>query len=209
MTFDPIHYGKEDKNKTYTYIIREQSGDRENVSYDDTAYQVDVKLTDNGTEEYEIDIRYSVNGKDIALEKDELIFTNIKKHNVSLKKVDKETKQTLMNAGFTIRREDGLYLQADGSLAENEYVFMTGINGTFKVYNVEPGTYTLHESIAPAGYHPGEDQTFEILDEDVMLEVENETGAQLPFTGGSGTGIFRLSGLMIAIAAALLLRRKR
>ncbi len=126
-----------------------------------------------------------------------------------MNKVDKETKQTLMNAGFTIRREDGLYLQADGSLAENEYVFMTGINGTFKVYNVEPGTYTLHESIAPAGYHPGEDQTFEILDEDVMLEVENETGAQLPFTGGSGTGIFRLSGLMIAIAAALLLRRKR
>ena len=70
ITFDSIHYDKDDKNRTFTYFIREVAGEQKDVRYDDTAYQVDVKLVDDGTRQYVIEKTYWLSGR-VQYEEDE------------------------------------------------------------------------------------------------------------------------------------------
>ena len=78
------------------------------------------------------------------------------------------------------------------------------------------GTYTLIEKTVPAGYNKADDSTFTIVDKDYTaanLEqtsiVTNNSGAELPSTGGIGTTIFYIIGAILVIGAGVVLVTRR
>ena len=79
------------------------------------------------------------------------------------------------------------------------------------------GSYKLVEKTVPDGYNKLADTTFTIADKDYTdtnlkqtKEVVNETGTQLPSTGGIGTVIFYVVGSILLIGCGIvLISRKR
>jgi len=125
----------------------------------------------------------------------------------------------LMNADgafyvYDADRESVMWVEDEG----NATVMTTDENGTTAFIGLEDGTYTLKEIKAPAGYNLLTD-TIEIIvagsdtDETTLTieaEVANNTGSQLPSTGGTGTTVFYILGFsMMTISAVLMLVRKR
>lgn len=89
-------------------------------------------------------------------------------------------------------------------------------NGTTSFDGLKAGTYFLEETAAPAGYnlldHPVE---VKITGPDtettasITMGVANNTGAQLPDTGGMGTTMFYVLGSIMLLGAAVLLITKK
>ncbi len=102
---------------------------------------------------------------------------------------------------------------------ENEATEHTSSSdGTVPAFTgLKDGTYTLIEKTVPAGYNKAEDYTFTIKAEDYTQQnleksatVTNYKGIELPHTGGIGTTVFAVAGLVImAGAAAVLVIKKR
>ena len=106
---------------------------------------------------------------------------------------------------------------------------VTPANGKFSIAGLDAGTYYLKETKAPAGYNMLKDPIkvviTAIIDETTHagtatitynetytgeVKVENNTGTELPSTGGMGTTIFYvLGGVLMAGAFVLLVVRKR
>ena len=103
---------------------------------------------------------------------------------LSLMKIDKATGAGLAGAKFTIADQDGLYVQADGTLGEAAYEFESGADGIVAVPGLDEGTYTVRETVAPADY--------EVLDADIKLVVETSyadgllSGLTATVSGGEG-----------------------
>ena len=115
----------------------------------------------------------------------------------------------------------------DSDLTPKATVFTTPENGTFTISGLDAGTYYLEEIKAPAGYNmlkePIEIVITASIDQtgagtatvtynktstgDVM--VENQTGTELPSTGGIGTTIFYIVGSLLAVGAVILLVTKK
>lgn len=112
----------------------------------------------------------------------------------------------------------------DKATEANKGIVVTDDTGVAAFKGLKPGTYTLVEIEAPAGYNK--------LDKDVTVEIKvtdendqpvetqanitqpsavaNSTGALLPSTGGIGTTIFYVvGGVLVVGAAILLMTRKR
>ena len=116
----------------------------------------------------------------------------------------------------------------DSNLTPKATVFTTPENGTFTISGLDAGTYYLEEIKAPAGYNmlkePIEivitasiDQTTDAGTATVTynktstgdVKVENQTGTELPSTGGIGTTIFYIVGSLLAVGAVILLVTKK
>lgn len=106
----------------------------------------------------------------------------------------------------------------------------TDENGFAAFTGLDSGTYTLKETVAPAGYNKlgndiqvvitatyaaNGDITTNAVSVDhgqykVTVDVPNQTGSELPSTGGMGTTLFYVvGGLMMAGAAVLLITKKK
>ena len=99
-------------------------------------------------------------------------------------------------------------------------VVTTDDKGKANFDGLEDGTYELIEVAAPAGYNllttpvevviNGADATETDLSKlTVTVPVENNSGAQLPSTGGIGTTIFYVVGSIMVVAAGVLLITKK
>ena len=78
------------------------------------------------------------------------------------------------------------------------------------------GTYTLIEKTVPDGYNKAADSTFTIAEHDYTAgnleqtaEVINNSGSELPSTGGIGTTIFYVVGAILVLGASILLVTRR
>ena len=96
-------------------------------------------------------------------------------------------------------------------------IITTDENGTAAFIGLEDGVYVLKEIKAPAGYNLLTD-TIEITvagsDSDdtkltVEAEVANNTGSQLPSTGGMGTTVFYILGVTMITASVIFMAAKK
>lgn len=134
---------------------------------------------------------------------------------------------------FSTRPDDGAYVPSkDGSVT-----LTTNVDGKIIIRGLESGTYTLTETKTKDGYVLLKDPvtieiegdkrngkaTFTVASETVTpskdgesnaaivpVTVVNHKGFDLPATGGAGTTLFTIAGIVIvAVAGALLLMRRK
>ena len=110
----------------------------------------------------------------------------------------------------------------DGTITWPENtVLTTGENGKIEIDGLDSDTYYLREVKAPNGYNklaedikieitgPTEGQDGKLTYTTVLAKVNNQSGTELPSTGGIGTTIFYVAGGVLVIGAAALLIAKR
>ena len=105
----------------------------------------------------------------------------------------------------------------DGEIADipaNSIVsdFVTVSSGNIVIWGVDSDKdYTLVEKQAPKGYNmiAGDNPVDVKTDDQGKVDAENNTGAELPSTGGIGTTLFYVIGGVLVIGAAVLLIAKR
>ena len=141
-----------------------------------------------------------------------------------------ETETALAGAKFTLSKS------ADGSnpialVSEGNNVYRVAKTGTvteittdttgkFTIKGLDADTYYLTETAAPAGYNKqagpttiviGENGTVSVGDVTASeVKILNQSGTELPSTGGMGTTIFYVLGSILVVGAAVLLvTRKR
>lgn len=99
-------------------------------------------------------------------------------------------------------------------------VLTTGENGTIEIDGLDADTYYLRETQAPAGYNKlANDQAVIITGATtvdgkltyttVVAKINNQSGAELPSTGGIGTTLFYVAGGVLVVGAAVLLVTKK
>ena len=168
VTFDPIGYTMNDAGKTFTYYIRERKGHDELVDYDGNTYVAEVTITDTG-HGLTADIVYKLLSGNTQSEVDIVTFVNEKYGNLKILKINGDTEEPLAGAKFTIKKGD-MYLQADGTLAEAEYIFTTDAEGYISVKRIPSGTYILHETEAPTEeFTLVDDIEFTMSDSDIKI----------------------------------------
>ena len=131
-----------------------------------------------------------------------------------------------------VKEADGTYrvATADDTVTTTDLVSPTG--GLIPVVGIDEGTYYLFETQAPAGYNVLDAAVQIIITRDFdtgafstassvvatytnneangIINVLNNTGVQLPSTGGMGTTIFTIVGVaLMGIAVTVLVARKR
>ena len=146
-----------------------------------------------------------------------------------------ETEKALADAKFTLsKNSDGSNPIALVSEGNNVYrVAKTGetgtvteittdATGTFTIKGLDADTYYLTETAAPAGYNKLAGPVTIVIGENGVVngtteapqgvdevKVLNQSGAELPSTGGIGTTIFYVLGGVLAVGAVALLIAKR
>lgn len=115
-----------------------------------------------------------------------------------------ETSDKLAGAEFQLRDLDGNVVKSG----------TTDDNGELKWTKLDYGQYQLVETKAPEGYRILKkpiDVTINKENSDITLTVDNyKNGWELPVTGGIGTTLFTVIGLLImGLAVFLYIRRKR
>ena len=111
-----------------------------------------------------------------------------------------------------IKVSDTEYRVANGNEAGAVDSFTTVATGNIVIKGVDLDKYTLVEIAAPEGYNKLKAPVEVIVKADnaLVVEVPNNTGAELPSTGGIGTTIFYVvGGILVVGAAVVLTTRKR
>ena len=111
-----------------------------------------------------------------------------------------------------VKVSDTEYRVANGNEAGAVDSFTTVATGNIVIKGVDLDKYTLVETEAPEGYNMLKDPVKVIVNAEnaLVVEVPNNTGAELPSTGGIGTTIFYVvGGILVVGAAVVLTTRKR
>lgn len=112
-------------------------------------------------------------------------------------------------------------LPAEGAEWDPKSVLTTDKNGKIEIDGLDSDTYYLREIKAPDGYNKlasdvevvitgatkGENDT--LTYKTLVAEINNQSGAELPSTGGIGTTIFYIVGAVLVLGASVLLVTKR
>lgn len=116
------------------------------------------------------------------------------------------------NVVMLIKVSDTEYRVANGNETGAVDSFTTVATGNIVIKGVDLDNYTLVEIAAPEGYNMLKDPVKVIVNANnaLVVEVPNNTGAELPSTGGIGTTIFYVvGGILVVGAAVVLTTRKR
>ncbi|WP_242277248.1 SpaH/EbpB family LPXTG-anchored major pilin [Bacillus cereus group sp. BfR-BA-01446] len=138
--------------------------------------------------------------------------------NIALTKVDGADNKTLQGAEFELRDKDGKVVVVEGK----EVKGVSDANGVIQWNNIPYGNYQIIETKAPTykkddgttgSYQLLKDPIDVAVDADhqaIKLNVENnKSGWVLPTTGGMGTVLFTVVGLLLMAAAAFVFFRKK
>ena len=177
----------------------------------------------------------TVNGSIIGgtTEKESVTYTNYFQADmdINILKVDKSDESPLTGAKFKLLQYDEGYHQVTKEWAEREVCKDSGKEGTLTFDELHIGYYELVETESPAGYiKTSSNPRFEVKADpngglvvvfsntDMVLydsnnktfTVKNTPGAALPNTGGPGTNLLYLIGLMLtAFGSGGLMMKKR
>ena len=111
-----------------------------------------------------------------------------------------------------IRIDDNNYRVANGNEEGAVETFTTNDKGDIVIWGVDSDTdYTLKETAAPSGYNMLTDEVAVTVEAEnaTRIEVENKTGVKLPTTGGMGTKMFYIVGMMLMTGSAVMLITKK
>ena len=111
-----------------------------------------------------------------------------------------------------VKVSDTEYRVANGEEAGAQDTFVTVANGNIVIKGVDLDSYTLTEIEAPAGYNKLADAIEVVVEaqNNLVVEIENNTGTELPSTGGMGTTLFYIVGAALVLGAVVVLvTRKR
>ena len=122
-----------------------------------------------------------------------------------------------------MKEADGTYRVATGAEKNAEGFQPATIEaGSVTIKGLDSGIYYLEETKAPAGYNvlpgrvevkiEGANLNATVTDNtwtDGGVHVINQTGTELPSTGGIGTTIFYVLGSVLVVAAGVLLVTKK
>lgn len=125
-----------------------------------------------------------------------------------------ELKNADMETIKLVKIDDNTYRLATADDDEANIVesFTTNDAGTIKIKGLDSDTYYLTETEAPAGYNilVKDNEVIVTHDENVVtVEVANNTGTELPSTGGMGTTILYIAGGALVLAAVVVFITKR
>lgn len=140
-----------------------------------------------------------------------------------------EADNSALYESTTIKYTKTISFEAKGTGKENTTVAGTvDASGRVTFRGLGAGTYTISETVTPAGYNTIDDIVFTltfdasgkkfestnksiIVGADNMLDttIVNQSGSLLPETGGMGTTIFYVVGSILLIGAAVLLITKK
>ena len=151
------------------------------------------------------------------------VSTSLKNYVIDVFKYtgSENTKTGLAGAGFVLKNSEGKYYKltngivswVDTEAEATEY--KTADNAyTVTFAGLANGEYTLVEKTVPAGYNKANDTPVKVENADrtdeYQIQVLNNTGSELPSTGGIGTTLFYvIGGLLMTGAAVLLITKKR
>ena len=142
----------------------------------------------------------------------------IKTNGFQIKKVDSKDATVLEGATFELYDAQGnkvTFYTKDLTTTQTEIT--TDEDGIAGFYGIANGTYYLVETKAPTGYELiGEKVEIVVEDGDYTSEIDktiknvkSSTIINLPQTGGIGVEIVVIAGVLMMIAAAFVIRRKR
>ena len=181
------------------------------VSYGDSSNTKVTPDSQTTTYTWDLDVLKYANGDESKVLKDaEFVLLNSAKTKVA----------TIVNGKVTGWAD--VPAAVDGTIAwPTNTVLTTGENGKIEIDGLDADTYYLREVKAPAGYNKLPDDVSIVItgatkgDNDeltyttVLAKVNNQSGTELPSTGGIGTTIFYVAGGVLVIGAAALLIAKR
>ena len=93
-----------------------------------------------------------------------------------------------------------------------DYALTTNERGYITINGLDSDTYYLREIEAPAGYNKlSEDKTVTVrgAGHNTIADINNQSGTELPSTGGMGTTILYIIGGVLVLAAVVLLVMKK
>lgn len=130
-----------------------------------------------------------------------------------------------------LKKVGDVYYPIKADETANAVEMKSAENGTFNIKGLDAGTYYLRETSTPTGYNTVKDMKIEIgavhsenatgvtakveltkkLDgkDYTINNVVNKSGSQLPETGGIGTTIFYVVGVILMLGAGVLLVTKK
>ena len=155
----------------------------------------------------------------------------------NIKKAESENGKPLAGAGFTLLK-DGTevklnkygtdYIVADQTVSEGLVTeIITDETGVFNVWGLDAGTYILRETTVPEGYNSpkvinlsiiasheesplGGSAKLNLTGNGLNNTIVNEPGSSLPSTGGRGTALYYIAGLILILGSgAMLANRSR
>jgi len=126
--------------------------------------------------------------------------------------------QVIYDASIEIKKADGTTTTVAGyrpiKAGETADEYIVASDGTASVYCLGDQNYYLQEDIAPANFtrmdgrqviHPTEETSVQGID----VEIPNTEGVTLPETGGIGTTIFYVAGIVLVLGAAAIIVARR
>ena len=148
---------------------------------------------------------------------------------------DGETEKALADAKFTLSKNDNgsspialvsegnnVYRVATADDTNTVTEITTDATGRFTIQGLDSDTYYLTETAAPAGYNKLADPITIVIGENGVVnatadapqgvnevKVLNNSGSELPSTGGMGTTIFYILGAILVVGAGVLLVVRR
>ena len=156
--------------------------------------------------------------------------TTTKVYNLGFAKVDGTNGKPLSGAKFGLYSDENCTIPVNvTSVDGTQGVYMVGgtsnevetyDDGQVVIQGLEAGTYYLKENTPPAGYNALAEAIAVVVSGDInntekikdsytvnneKLDIENNTGMELPSTGGKGTMMLITIGSMVAMAFAILL----